>query len=221
MFSPHTSSTDKLIKERAKWDNVKKMYMFGVAYACNLGGTATITGTGPNLVFQAAIKQVDVSQGNKFLDMTFANWMALNVPAAVLNTLLTFTYLVLRFNGFPNWRNFPLIKKMVKPKKKSKQEMEDDEEDKRKIKSADKMLMSEYEALGSMSFHEWGVFIVFSLVVLGWVFRDPKFMKGWNNVLDDADIGDSTAAIFGIVLMFLIPKDLTFFTGSEFNFSLI
>lgn len=195
--------------------------MFGVAYACNLGGTATITGTGPNLVFQAEIKKIDVSQGNKYLDMTFANWMALNVPAAVLNTLMTFAYLVLRFHGIPNWRNFPLVKNFVKSKTKSKQELEDEAEDKRKIKSADKMLMSEYEALGTMSFHEWGVFIVFSLVILGWIFRDPKFMKGWNNVLEDADIGDSTAAIFGIVVMFLIPKDLTFFTGSKLDFKFI
>lgn len=188
--------------------------MFGVAYACNLGGTATITGTGPNLVFQAQIKNIDVSQGNKYLDMTFANWMGLNVPAAILNVLLTFFYLVISFYGLPNWREWPLINKMVKGVKKTDEQLEEEADDKKKIKKAEGLLQTEYEALGPMKFHEWGVLIIFSLVILGWIFRDPKFMKGWNDLFPNADIENSTPAIFGIVLMFLVPKDLTFFTGS-------
>lgn len=38
-------------------------------------------------------------------------------------------------------------------------------------------------------------------------------MKGWNELVNETDIGDSTCAFLGIVLMFLIPKNLSFFRG--------
>ncbi|CAL8124065.1 unnamed protein product [Orchesella dallaii] len=207
-----TGSTEKLIREQKRWENVRKMYMFGVAYACNIGGTATITGTGPNLVFQDVIKSVDVGQNGKYLDMTFANWMALNVPATLINVFVAFSYLVFMFYGI-KWRELPLLRLCLKPSKKSAEEMDDEEEEKKKQKSVNRLLKDEYEKLGPMNFHEFGVLIIFIFVVILWIFRDPKFMDGWNNVLKDADIGDATAAVLGIVLMFLVPRDMTFITG--------
>jgi len=146
---------------------------------------------------------------HRYLDMTFANWMALNVPATIINVFVAFAYLVVSFYGV-NWKSMSF-----RSSKKSKEEVEKEVDEKKRQEFVNRLLKDEYEKLGPMNFHEFGVLIIFVFVVLLWIFRDPKFMQGWNNVLEDADIGDATAAVLGIILMFLVPKDLTFVTGSE------
>lgn len=64
--------------------------LIGIAYAANIGGTATIVGTPPNVVFSGFIErtyQVSVS---------FARWMAFAFPFALILLLLTY-WLLTRF----------------------------------------------------------------------------------------------------------------------------
>jgi sodium-dependent dicarboxylate transporter 2/3/5 len=67
-----------------------------------------------------------------------------------------------------------------------------------------------------MSFHEIGVALVFLTTVLLWLFRDPRFIPGWADQIMGAKNGDATAAMIGVLLMFIIPRDLSFITGSKF-----
>lgn len=203
--------------EKARWESIRKMYLFGTAYASSLGGTATITGTGPNLVFQSMIKRVDVSQGGKYLGMNFANWMALNVPASLLNVVITFIYLVVRFHGFPGIRQWPLISRFFKTKK-TKDQIDKEAEEERRVKLADNMLKEEYKKLGKMNFHESAVATIFCCIILLWFFREPQFMKGWNEWFKDAQIGDGTISILAVVIFFLVPRDFTFFTGGKIEY---
>jgi hypothetical protein len=46
-----------------------------------------------------------------------------------------------------------------------------------------KVMQSHYNALGSMSLHEWSVVVAFSALILLWFFRQPKFMHGWGDDL--------------------------------------
>ena len=64
--------------------------MLGIAYAANIGGTATLVGTPPNLAFQ---KEVLDSFGR---DITFLSWMAVGLPFALLMGLATWMMLVYR-----------------------------------------------------------------------------------------------------------------------------
>ena len=43
-------------EKNEKRNEIKKMFLFGMAYAANIGGTAVITGTSPNKVFKEVIK---------------------------------------------------------------------------------------------------------------------------------------------------------------------
>jgi sodium-dependent dicarboxylate transporter 2/3/5 len=81
--------------------------------------------------------------------------------------------------------------------------------------SVSKLLRREYNKLGSISFHEFGVLMVFILTVMLWLFRDPRFMRGWDEAIGEVENGDATAAMLGTCLMFLIPRDLSFITGSK------
>lgn len=68
--------------------------MLGIAYAANIGGTATIVGTPPNVVLAGFI--YDTYQ----YDVSFAKWMVMGVPFA--GVLLFITYIVLVRLLFPN-----------------------------------------------------------------------------------------------------------------------
>ena len=58
---------------------------------------------------------------------------------------------------------------------------------------------------GTWSTPEIRVLLVFSVVVFLWVFRlEP--LGGWSGLLGFAKAGDSTVALLGVVLMFLIPS---------------
>ncbi|KMT65827.1 SLC13 family permease [Catenovulum maritimum] len=49
------------------------------------------------------------------------------------------------------------------------------------------------------------VLAVFGLVALAWIFRSEPF-GGWSGLLNFSSIGDSSIALFGVVLMFLVPS---------------
>lgn len=64
--------------------------MIGIAYAANIGGTATIVGTPPNVVFAGFIERTYDVQ------ISFANWMVFAFPFALLLLMLTY-FLLTRF----------------------------------------------------------------------------------------------------------------------------
>ena len=58
--------------------------------------------------------------------------------------------------------------------------------------------------VGAWRSEEVRTLAVFSLVALLWVFRKEPF-GGWSGALGMDVVGDSTVALFGVLLMFLIP----------------
>lgn len=68
--------------------------LLGIAYAANVGGTATIIGTPPTVVFVGFMKE---SYG---IEVSFAKWMALGLPFAAL--MIAIIYWVLVKLLFPN-----------------------------------------------------------------------------------------------------------------------
>ena len=62
--------------------------MLGIAYAANIGGTATIIGTPPNVVFAGYIREA------YDLEISFARWMTLGVPFASLMLFITYFFIV-------------------------------------------------------------------------------------------------------------------------------
>lgn len=57
------------------------------------------------------------------------------------------------------------------------------------------LLLTEYRKLGQMTFHEIGVAFVFFTTVMLWLFRDPRFMPGWDEQIVGIENGDATAAM--------------------------
>jgi len=68
--------------------------MLAIAYGANIGGTATIIGTPPNVVFAGYMRE------NFDMEVTFLTWMLIGTPFAMI--LLAFTYLIIVKILFPN-----------------------------------------------------------------------------------------------------------------------
>ncbi|OXA59851.1 Sodium-dependent low-affinity dicarboxylate transporter 1 [Folsomia candida] len=186
----------------AKRLNLKKMLLFSILLSSNIGGTGVITGTASNLVFQELIKPVNVGQGGKYVDISFATWMAYNIPPMMVNIAFSFIYLVVMYLGVPDWVYFW-----------RKQKSTPNSDETEALNRVARVLEEKRRLLGKTSFHESAVFALFLIIVALWLFREPKFMKGWAEHISDADIGDSTAALFVVILLFIIPRNIETFCG--------
>ncbi|RXG51843.1 Solute carrier family 13 member 2, partial [Armadillidium vulgare] len=149
------------------------MLFLATAYSANIGGTAFPTGTGPNLVFWGLFQ--NSFSGNTGLN--FVSWMLFNIPGMFLCMLCTWALLQIHFMGIGKWRKFPKCS----------------EEKKERIRN---LVQHHYDSLGPITFHEICVTVLFSTLVLLWVFRAP------------GKVGNATPAIFIVFLLFIIPSKL-------------
>jgi sodium-dependent dicarboxylate transporter 2/3/5 len=156
--------------------------MLGIAYAASIGGIATLVGTPPNIVFVGIAR----SMFPKAPEIGFLDWFKIGLPLVVI--LLPVTWFYLTYIAAP-----PRIKK---------------------IPGGKDLIENDLRELGGMKPGEKLTLAVFLLVALAWVFRiniDVGFfvIPGWSNILGVSEyVHDSTVAMFGAILLFLLPVDL-------------
>lgn len=165
-------------------------YYLGVAYASNLGGAGTLTGTGTNLTFHQLYNEIASKYGIT-TDVNFASWMKFAMPLTVVNIMAAWVWLQILFMGL-----FRKEKKMVMTKDQSKNVRE--------------LIRKKYDELGPMSFHEGSTLTLFIAVVLLWFFREPGFITGWAKLVSDVGIEDATPVMLIVFLLFVLPSNLSF-----------
>ena len=149
-----------------------------IPYAASIGGIATIIGTPPNGIFISQLAAI-------FPDapaIDFFTWMKFGVPFAVAFLLLAWV-----------WLTRGPYRHMVAT-----------------LPSARGIIREELTKLGPISAGERWTLIVFTLTALAWIFEQTKEIGGI--VIPGLDIifpgiKDSTIAIFGALLLFVLPVD--------------
>nr|KAG5700352.1 hypothetical protein BaRGS_029604 [Batillaria attramentaria] len=152
-----------------------------IAYAGNVGGIATLTGTPPNLVLKGQTDMFFAKYGEES-PLTFVVWMALGFPLALLLLAITWLWLVLMFlRGCCSHT------------------------DERQKEAVTATIQQEYKKLGKITFAEIETLVLFILLALMWISRDPKFVSGWSALFEEGYVTDATGAILIAVLFFILP----------------
>ncbi|XP_012866306.1 PREDICTED: solute carrier family 13 member 3 isoform X1 [Dipodomys ordii] len=166
--------------------NVWKGFLISIPYSASIGGTATLTGTAPNLILLGQLKsffpQCDV--------VNFGSWFIFAFPLMVLFLLvgwlwITFLYVGIRLRG---WR-------------KKKSELQTHAEDKARA-----VIQEEFQNLGPTKFAEQAVFILFCAFAVLLFSRDPKFIPGWASFFTPGFISDAVTGVAIVIILFFFPS---------------
>ncbi|XP_046861707.1 solute carrier family 13 member 5-like isoform X1 [Xenia sp. Carnegie-2017] len=166
-----------------------KGIFLSIAYAANIGGTGTLTGTGPNLVLSGQSEELFPGSGG----IGFADWFIYSFPQMIMLLLIAwiwiqYLYLDTKFSEFFFCRKTMQTSRIDY------------------VEKARSIVRQQYEELGPITFAEVTVLIHFVTLTLLWLFRDPKFIDGWSILFRKGFVRDGTVGIVVAFSLFNFPS---------------
>nr|Q9Z0Z5.1 RecName: Full=Na(+)/dicarboxylate cotransporter 3; Short=NaDC-3; Short=rNaDC3; AltName: Full=Na(+)-coupled carboxylate transporter 3; Short=NaC3; AltName: Full=Sodium-dependent high-affinity dicarboxylate transporter 2; Short=SDCT2; AltName: Full=Solute carrier family 13 member 3 [Rattus norvegicus]AAD16019.1 sodium-dependent high-affinity dicarboxylate transporter [Rattus norvegicus]AAD30657.1 sodium-dependent dicarboxylate transporter SDCT2 [Rattus norvegicus] len=173
-------------KEEEHRRNIWKGFLISIPYSASIGGTATLTGTAPNLILLGQLKsffpQCDV--------VNFGSWFIFAFPLMLLFLLVGWLWISFLYGGM-SWRGW----------RKKNSKLQDVAEDKAKA-----VIQEEFQNLGPIKFAEQAVFILFCLFAILLFSRDPKFIPGWASLFAPGFVSDAVTGVAIVTILFFFPS---------------
>uniref|UniRef100_A0A673VCZ2 Solute carrier family 13 member 3 n=1 Tax=Suricata suricatta TaxID=37032 RepID=A0A673VCZ2_SURSU len=166
--------------------NIWKGFLISIPYSASIGGTATLTGTAPNLILLGQLKsffpECDV--------VNFGSWFIFAFPLMLLFLLAGWLWISFLYGGLTlrGWR-------------KKKSEIKTDAEDRARA-----VIREEFENLGPIKFAEQAVFTLFCIFAVLLFSRDPKFIRGWASFFTPGFLSDAVTGVAIVTILFFFPS---------------
>ncbi|CAF1027076.1 unnamed protein product [Rotaria sp. Silwood1] len=169
---------------------LKTAYLIAVAYSAAIGGLSTLVGTGPN-IFVKGFADENYSKGSHAFEISFTNFLLFALPIGIIMLIICWLWLQLLYNHRELLPWIKVDKNILESQK--------------HLKS---VLKKQYEELGSLSWREYIIAILFFIMVILWVTRDFSSYPGWEIIFRKDYVTDATIAIFiGTLPLFLPNKN--------------
>uniref|UniRef100_A0A3B5AZJ4 Solute carrier family 13 member 3 n=1 Tax=Stegastes partitus TaxID=144197 RepID=A0A3B5AZJ4_9TELE len=160
--------------------NVWKGFLICIPYAASIGGTATLTGTAPNLILIGQLKSY-------FPDcdlINFGSWFAFAFPLMLIFLALGWLWISFLYGGL-NTRH----DRRAQAEARAKAVIEED-----------------YRRLGPLNFAEGAISFFFVLFAVLLFTRDPKFVTGWSVLFKQGYVSDAVTGVIIVSILFFFPS---------------
>ncbi|XP_077441538.1 Na(+)/dicarboxylate cotransporter 3 isoform X1 [Vanacampus margaritifer] len=164
---------------------VWKGFLVCIPYAASIGGTATLTGTAPNLILIGQLK-------NYFPEcdlINFGSWFAFAFPLMIVFLLLGWVWIAFLHGG--------LNARLCFKKKDQRSEQE---------ARAWALIEEDYRKLGPINFAEGAISFFFVLYAVLLFTRDPKFVTGWSVFFKKGYVSDAVTGVIIVSILFFFPS---------------
>ncbi|XP_069352716.1 Na(+)/dicarboxylate cotransporter 3 [Eulemur rufifrons] len=173
-------------KEEEYRRNIWKGFLISIPYSASIGGTATLTGTAPNLILLGQLKsffpQCDV--------VNFGSWFIFAFPLMLLFLLAGWLWISFLYGGMS-------LRGWGKKKSKIRADAED---------RARTVIREEFQNLGPTKFAEQAVLVLFCMFAVLLFSRDPKFIPGWASLFTPGFLSDAVTGVAIIIILFFFPS---------------
>uniref|UniRef100_A0A669B4A7 Solute carrier family 13 member 3 n=1 Tax=Oreochromis niloticus TaxID=8128 RepID=A0A669B4A7_ORENI len=159
---------------------VWKGFLICIPYAASIGGTATLTGTAPNLILIGQLKSY-------FPDcdlINFGSWFAFAFPLMLLFLFLGWLWIAFLYGGL-NTRLYRRTQAEARAKA---------------------LIKEDYRKLGPINFAEGAISFFFVLFAILLFTRDPKFVTGWSVFFKKGYVSDAVTGVIIVSILFFFPS---------------
>ncbi|XP_046861712.1 solute carrier family 13 member 5-like isoform X2 [Xenia sp. Carnegie-2017] len=172
-----------------KHNRICKGIFLSIAYAANIGGTGTLTGTAPNLILSGQSEELFPDSNG----IGFADWFIYSFPQMII--LLFMAWIWIQY-FYLNTKFLECFRCRAR-----KRTIKTDY-----VEKARSIVRQQYEELGPVTFAEVAVLIHFVTLAILWLFRDPKFISGWSVLFKKGFVRDGTVSIIVAFSLFIFPS---------------
>uniref|UniRef100_A0A673JSE1 Solute carrier family 13 member 3 n=1 Tax=Sinocyclocheilus rhinocerous TaxID=307959 RepID=A0A673JSE1_9TELE len=153
------SDPEEVRREAEYQMKVWKGFLISIPYAASIGGTATLTGTAPNLILVGQLKsyfpECDL--------INFGSWFVFAFPLMLLFLILGWIWIAFLYGGLNTRLCISKHDERAAAEAKAKAVIDED-----------------YKKLGPIKFAEGSITFLFIIFAVLLFTRDPKFVTGWS-----------------------------------------
>ncbi|GAA6103793.1 solute carrier family 13 member 3 [Tachysurus ichikawai] len=164
---------------------VWKGFLICIPYAASIGGTATLTGTAPNLIFIGQLK----SHFPECDLINFGSWFIFAFPLMIIFLLVSWIWIAFLYGGISTRLCIKKLNDRAAAEAKANAVIDED-----------------YKKLGPMTFAEKAISCFFVLFAILLFTRDPKFVQGWSIFFRKDYVSDAVTGVIIISILFFFPS---------------